>query len=48
MEKELFIDDPRITNVVFYPRKTSIPSDLPKNIKVLNFQTNENILKLNF
>ena len=44
MEKELFIDDPRISNVVFYPRKTSIPSDLPKNIKVLNFQINEDIL----
>ena len=44
MDKELFIDDPRISNVVFYPRKTSIPSDLPKNIRVLNFQINEDIL----
>ena len=44
MEKELFIDDPRISNVVFYPRKTSVPSDLPKNVKVLNFQITEDIL----
>lgn len=44
MEKDLFIDDPRISNVVFYPRKTSVPSDLPKNIKVLNFQINEDIV----
>ena len=44
MEKELIIDDPRISNVVFYPRKTSIPSDLPKNIKVLNFQITDDIL----
>ncbi len=44
MEKDLFIDDDRISNVVFYPRKTSIPSDLPQNIKVLNFQINEDIL----
>ncbi|TFG25206.1 MAG: alpha/beta fold hydrolase [Promethearchaeota archaeon] len=44
MEKELFIDDPSISNVVFYPRKTSIPNDLPKNFKVLNFQINKDIV----
>ena len=44
MDKELFIDDPRISNVVFYPRKTSIPGDLPQNIKALNFQISEDIL----
>jgi len=40
----LFLDDPRISNVVFYPRKTSIPDNLPANIKVLKFQISENIL----
>jgi alpha-beta hydrolase superfamily lysophospholipase len=44
MEKELFIDDPRISNVVFYPRKTPIPSNLPEYIKVLNFKINEDLL----
>lgn len=40
----LFLDDPRISNVVFYPRKTSIPDNLPANIKVLKLQISENIL----
>ncbi|MFX0187940.1 MAG: alpha/beta hydrolase [Candidatus Hodarchaeota archaeon] len=38
------IDDPRISSVVFYPRKTSIPNDLPHEIKALNFQISEDIL----
>ena len=38
------IDDPRISSVVFYPRKTSIPNDLPDEIKALNFQISEDIL----
>ena len=43
MIKQL-IDDPRISSVVFFPRKTQIPNNLPPNIKVLNFQIFENIL----
>lgn len=44
MEKDLFIDDNRISNTIFYPRKTSIPKDLPNYIKVLNFQISDEIL----
>lgn len=40
----LFLDDPRVSNVVFYPRKTPIPNNLTANIKVLKFQISENIL----
>jgi len=39
----MFLDDPRISNVVFYPRKVKVPEDLPLNIKVLRFQINESI-----
>ena len=39
----LFLDDPRVSNVVFYPRKSSIPSNLPENVKPLNFKINEEI-----
>lgn len=39
-----FIDDPRISLIIFYPRKTLIPNDLPYNIKILNFQISEHIL----
>jgi len=44
MDTKLFIDDPRISNVVFYPRSTSIPSNLPQNIKVLKFQIDKDVL----
>jgi pimeloyl-ACP methyl ester carboxylesterase len=40
----LFLDDPRISSVVFYPRKISKPSNLNPNIKVLEFQISENLL----
>ncbi len=40
----LFLDDPRISNVVFYPRKIPIPNNLNSNIKVLKFQISEKIL----
>jgi len=39
----LFIDDPLVSRVVFYPRKSSIPPDLPSNIRTLNFQINKEI-----
>ncbi|MFX0071349.1 MAG: alpha/beta hydrolase [Candidatus Hermodarchaeota archaeon] len=44
MEKESFIDDPRISSVVFYPRKTPIPNNLPSKIKTITFKINEDIL----
>ena len=40
----LFLDDPMISNIVFYPRKHSIPSNLDENIEVLKFQINDEIL----
>ena len=42
--KILFLDDPRISNVVFYPRKIAIPNNLDPNIKVLKFQIDKNLL----
>ena len=42
--KKLFIDDPRVSNVVFYPRKIKIPDEMSPNVKVLKFQINKEIL----
>jgi hypothetical protein len=42
--KKLFIDDPRISNVVFYPRKIKIPEEMSPNVKALKFQISEEIL----
>lgn len=44
MDIKSFIDDPKISNVVFYPRKIPIPRDLNQNIKALKFQINKEIL----
>jgi pimeloyl-ACP methyl ester carboxylesterase len=41
--KLLFLDDPNISNIVFYPRKTRIPENLPDNIRPLTFQIDEEI-----
>jgi len=40
----VFIDDPRISNVVFYPRKIKIPEEMSPNVKVLKFQVKEDIM----
>ena len=40
----MFLDEPAISSVVFYPRKASIPKDLPSNVKTLRFQINKDIL----
>ena len=40
----MFIDDPRISSVVFYPRKIRIPEELSPNVKILKFQINNEIL----
>ncbi len=42
--KFLFLDDPRISNVIFYPRKIKVPTSLDPNINVLKFQINNEIL----
>ncbi len=43
MKKNLLIDNPTVSNVVFYPRKTKIPEKLESNIKVLKFDIYDNI-----
>ncbi|MFW9881256.1 MAG: alpha/beta fold hydrolase, partial [Candidatus Thorarchaeota archaeon] len=44
MVKKLLIDNPTVSNVIFYPRKTPIPKEITSNIKVLKFQIEKNIL----
>ena len=39
----MFLDDPRISNVVFYPRKTKEPKNLPSNIIPLHFKIDNEI-----
>ena len=43
MEKNLIIDNPTISNVVFYPRKTKMPKNLDPNIEVLKFEISDSI-----
>ena len=43
MKKNLIIDNPTISNIVFYPRKTKVPEKLESNIKVLKFDIYDNI-----
>ena len=44
MEKHTLIDNPTVSNVVFYPRKTAIPSDLEQDIDILKFHINDKIV----
>lgn len=44
MVKKLLIDNPMVSNIVFYPRKTLIPKETDPNIKVLKFQIDKNVL----
>jgi len=39
----MVLDDPAISNVVFYPRKMKKPEKLPSNMKALEFQINDEI-----
>lgn len=43
MGKNLIIDNQVISNIVFYPRKTLIPKNLPPNIHPLQFKISKNI-----
>ncbi len=44
MVKKLLIDNPAVSNVVFYPRKILIPDERDSNIKVLKLQITKDIL----
>ena len=44
MVKKLLIDNPAVSNVVFYPRKILIPDEKDPNIRVLKLQIDKNIL----
>jgi len=41
---KLFLDTPAISNIIFYPRRHNIPTELSSNIRVLKFRVAENIL----
>ena len=43
MPKNLIIDNPVVSNIVFYPRKTPIPNNLPEKIKILKLSIAKNI-----
>ncbi|NVM52440.1 MAG: alpha/beta fold hydrolase [Candidatus Helarchaeota archaeon] len=40
----MFFDDPQISNIIFYPRKHSLPTQLEPFIDVLKFQISDEIL----
>ncbi len=40
----MFLDDPNISNIIFYPRKHPIPKNIGPNVKILKFQINDEIL----
>ena len=44
MEKHLLIDNPTVSNVVFYPRKTAIPNNLGPNVEILKFHIDDDVL----
>ena len=44
MVKKILIDNPTVSNIVFYPRKIPIPKETDPSIKVLKFQIDKNIL----
>jgi hypothetical protein len=43
MDKHLLIDNPTISEMVFYPRKTKIPENLGSDAKVLHFDITDEI-----
>ncbi|MFX1502695.1 MAG: alpha/beta hydrolase [Promethearchaeota archaeon] len=43
MVKKSLIDNPTVSKIVFYPRKSSIPSMLSPNIKILKFKISKKI-----
>ncbi|GAH01290.1 unnamed protein product, partial [marine sediment metagenome] len=43
MEKKILIDNPVVSNIVFYPRKIAIPNDLNSNIEILRLNIGNGI-----
>ena len=43
MAKKLLIDNPAISNIVFFPRVTPVPRQLDSNVDILNFKITEDI-----
>jgi len=44
MEKHILIDNPTISSVVFYPRKTVIPINLGPDVEILKFSLDNNVI----
>jgi pimeloyl-ACP methyl ester carboxylesterase len=44
MTKNLIIDNPVVSNIVFFPRKTPVPKSLPANVKILKLSIVKNII----
>jgi pimeloyl-ACP methyl ester carboxylesterase len=44
MVKKTFLDHSAISNIVFYPRKSPVPTILSPNVKVLKFKINKKII----
>ncbi|MHA1916089.1 MAG: alpha/beta hydrolase [Promethearchaeota archaeon] len=44
MVKKLLIDNPVVSNIVFYPRKMPVPRTIDPNIKILKFTIEKNIM----
>jgi len=40
----VFLDDPRVSQVVFYPRKVQEPKELGENLKVIKLQIHEDVI----
>jgi len=40
----MFLDDPKISRVVFFPRKTEIPKNLPEYIKIIKLKIHDDII----
>jgi len=44
MVKKSLIDNPVVSNIIFYPRKTPVPPIFDSNIKILKFNISKNIM----
>ena len=44
MVKKLLIDNPTVSNVVFYPRKIRMPEDIDPNVKILKLKIDKDVL----
>ena len=44
MKKHILIDNPAVSNIVFYPRQTVLPSNLGPDIDILKFQISKDVI----